>query len=104
MACPANFLLADVKGRSPQGLGGSAALCLMGTQDLEVDMAILDESNAFSAVSTPKWMHAYFGCPEIQAKDILWKLSEAQRNHFAPDETLVPLAACRWASHTVSTS
>ena len=57
MACPASFLQADVKLRGSQGIGGSAAMRMLHSEDQDIEMAVLDESNAFSAVQTPRWVH-----------------------------------------------
>ena len=40
MACPANFLLADVELRGSQGIGGSAAMRILHLEDQEIEMDV----------------------------------------------------------------
>ena len=70
MAGAANFLWTDVKQRGSMGLGGSAAIRWLGTEDKEIEMAVLDESNSYSAVKTPRWLRFYFACPAVLAGEV----------------------------------
>ena len=83
MACPANYLWADVRDRYNRGLGGAAALSRLTSWEPEVEASIMDESNAFTSVITPSWMWPYMGCPRVRAKDV-WHLldSDLQDNYI----------------------
>ena len=56
MACPTNYMMADPRSRADEGMKGAAALTCLHSQGEDVNIAALDESNAFSYVITPPWM------------------------------------------------
>ena len=103
MACPANYLWIDVKKLYDHGMGGAAAVNHMASSGEEICVAVLDESNAFSAVRTPQWMWAYFACPNVVADDVWERLPLAFRSTVRRSDMITPLY-CRLpmgSSHSV---
>ena len=56
MQCSANYMLSDVRARATQGMLGGSALGLLHAPSDAISAASFDESNAFTAVETPRWM------------------------------------------------
>ena len=88
MACPANYLMSDPKSRADEGMRGAAAITSMHACNQSVDVASLDESNAFSYVITPEWMWPYFSTPPLRAIEV-WNVLPANVRAQCSADTLV---------------
>ena len=55
-----------------------------------VEMAVMDESNAFSAVATPEWMWAYFTAPLVLASDVWSRPSSTFQSSMSPLDWIAP--------------
>jgi len=91
MACPANYLFRDVRERGDHGIGGAAAISGLQSTEEDNEMAIMDESNAFSVIRTPQWMWYYFATPMVLASSVWGRLSTVQREQFSPWQWIAPI-------------
>jgi len=66
MACPFNYLASDASARSNLGMDGAGALCRASSKSGKWNIAICDQSNAFSNVIVPEWMWLFQGTPHYQ--------------------------------------
>ena len=90
MACAANYMWTDVTKRFDHGMGGAAAISHLVSWTAGLSVAVIDQSNAFTAVRTPGWMHRYFGCPPVQAGAVWHRLEESLREQISPKDMVVP--------------
>jgi hypothetical protein len=65
MQCASNYLWADASRRHDHGLTGGAAFQQVLCSTQAASMAMLDESNAFSSVLTPRWMWRWAIAPPV---------------------------------------
>ena len=70
MACPTDYMMTDPRSRSEEGMKGAAALTCLHSQGEDINIAALDESNAFSYVVTPPWMWPWFAAPPVRASEV----------------------------------
>ena len=63
-------MMSDPKSRAEEGMKGAEALTSLHTQGQSVDLAALDESNAFSFVATPAWMWPWFSAPPVKSCEV----------------------------------
>ena len=86
MACPTTYIMTDPRRRADEGMRGAEAVCSMHSQGSDLAVAALDESNAFSFVSTPSWMWPCFSTPAVRAIEV-WSVIPAEiRARCAPHE------------------
>ena len=90
MACAANYMWVDVTKRFDHGMGGAAAIGHLVTWTAGLSVTVIDQSNAFTAVRTPGWMHRYFGCPPVPAEAVWHLLDEPLRRQITPKDMVVP--------------
>ena len=90
MACAANYCWKDVKLRTNHGLGGSAALAKLRTTGPELNVAVMDESNAFTAVVVPEWMIYYFACPPVLSGEVWGRLRVEQQETWGRYTQIFP--------------
>ena len=90
MACAANYMWVDVTKRFDHGMGGAAAIGHLVSWTAGLSVTVIDQSNAFTAVRTPTWMHRYFGCPPVQASEVWHRLEESLRQTISPRDLVVP--------------
>ena len=95
MACSQNFCFYPACDRADHGLkGGEAISRFLVEGDLEI--ATLDENNAFSRVLVPEWMWPWQVCPPVRAFLVWLLLPEALRLIIAPLDWVFP-CYCRLA-------
>ena len=63
MQCSANYMLSDVRSRSAQVMTEGPALAMLVAPSDHVTAASFDESSAFTAVETPRWMWPWTAVP-----------------------------------------
>ena len=73
MCCSFNYLLADVDERSRLGMTGAGALSSVHLDQAGLQVAVCDQSNAFTSVLVPEWMIVYQAVPPLPARDV-WEL------------------------------
>ena len=71
MQCSANYMLSDVRARASQGMLGGSALGSVCAPSDEISASSFDESNAFTAVETPRWMWPWTAVPPLRA-EVVW--------------------------------
>ncbi len=86
MACPTNYMMTDPRRRADEGMRGAEAICSLHSQGSDLAVAALDESNAFSFVSTPSWMWPWFSTPPVRAIEVWSVLPAELRARCAPHE------------------
>ncbi len=81
MQCAANCMYAPADTRSSLGMFGGGALSQVYVPGGEIAAASFDESNAFTAVVTPRWMWNWCAAPPVRAGDVWSRFSSALRGH-----------------------
>ena len=76
MQCSANYWFSDVRERANLGMHGGGALsrCVLPRGGLCASAC--DEDSAFTAVSTPKWMHLWSAAPPLLASKVMHLLPQ----------------------------
>ena len=103
MQCAANCMYAPADTRSSLGMFGGGALSQVYVPGGEIATASFDESNAFTAVVTPRWMWNWCAAPPVRAGDVWSRLSSALRGHCNAATWVSPILVWPWAAPTVCT-
>ena len=90
MQCATNYWWDCVDERADLGMGGGSALASMYCPGGKAYFASFDESNAFTAVRTPRWFWSWASAPPVKAKDIWTKLSASLKKRLSGDDFVWP--------------
>ena len=87
----ANYMLSDVRARASQGMLGGSALGSLHAPSDHLSAASFDESNAFTAVETPRWMWPWTAVPPLRAQVVWQWLRPEVRARVSPWSWIYPM-------------
>jgi hypothetical protein len=90
MSCTFNYMLRDVKLRSNLGMEGAGALSRFMVDGKAACFSACDQSQSFTSVLVPDWMHKYLACPPIPASAVWNKISADLRSRLQGHELICP--------------
>ena len=91
MQVPANYYWQDASARSNLGMLGGGGLASLYAPGGDWAVATFDQSNAFTAVRTPRWMWGWVAAPPLRAADVWQRLGASLRRRCNPMSWVFPL-------------
>ncbi len=90
MMVPANYAWVDAKGRSNLGMYGGSALANCYVPSGNWNLAIFDQSNAFTSLVTPSWFLRWSATPPVKAWEIWTLLPSCLQEAVQPMDWIAP--------------
>ena len=91
MQVATNYIWVDVRHRAALGMRGGEALSGLHVPGDDIEVAVCDESNAFTSVLTPAWMHGWCAAPPIRAALVWSRLPQSLRQRINMATFIFPL-------------
>ena len=99
-------MMTDIRHRAEHGLRGGEALSAVFVPSDILEISVFDESNAFTWIRTPNWMHSWIVAPPVLARDV-WSLLDAETKRAVKSllvalHIILRLARCASVSRSIT--